>query len=407
MQNRYAGDVGDFMKLGLLRHLAAPPAAGGAGLSVGLNWYLTPDEGHNADGKHIAYLLARTASHRSLEACDGDLMGRLAQVVANGRSVEALEACGALPPGACTHRAMLARALSPGARRRWHCLALDALAGAEVVFADPDNGIRTSVSGSKPEKYALVAELADYAERGQSLIVYQHADRSAGAESQARRRLLELAHGVGQPPVGAIIARRGTCRFFLVTAAESHRVRLASSLTDFAVRWARHVDLLRLDGCSGPEPEHEANDRPSRAPPRAREAAPVSSAAQLSRADLAGSLRAVAPMEFRKAVAFIAAVPAGRWTSYKDVATAAGNERGAQAASEWCRRRGDEIPHVYRVIRSDGFVAEGFRAAGAGIPEDAPMARELLRSEGVGFDTRGRASPGQRFRVDQWPATRA
>lgn len=50
MQNRYTGDIGDFSKLGLLRTLHS------AGLSIGLNWYLTPDETHNSDGRHVGYL---------------------------------------------------------------------------------------------------------------------------------------------------------------------------------------------------------------------------------------------------------------------------------------------------------------------------------------------------------------
>jgi hypothetical protein len=44
MQNRYAGDISDFGKLGLLRQLSK------TGLSVGVNWYLTPDGTHNGDG---------------------------------------------------------------------------------------------------------------------------------------------------------------------------------------------------------------------------------------------------------------------------------------------------------------------------------------------------------------------
>ena len=50
MQNRYSGDLGDFSKLGLLRHLSQ------TGLSIGLNWYLVPDEDHNNDGMHTGYL---------------------------------------------------------------------------------------------------------------------------------------------------------------------------------------------------------------------------------------------------------------------------------------------------------------------------------------------------------------
>lgn len=107
-------------------------------------------------------------------------------------------------------------------------------------------------------------------------------------------------------------------------------------------------------------------------------------------------------LDFQRAISFIAAVPRGRWTSYKDVATTAGNERGAQAIGEWLRRRGHEVPHVHRVIRSSGYVADGFRAGGPGVPSNALAARDLLETEGVRFDVRGRANPDQRFRPNDW-----
>jgi len=50
MQDRYAGDVGDFGKFGMLRCIE------NTGLRVGVNWYLVGDESHNNDGKHIGYL---------------------------------------------------------------------------------------------------------------------------------------------------------------------------------------------------------------------------------------------------------------------------------------------------------------------------------------------------------------
>lgn len=49
MKNQYFGDVGDYGKYGLLRHLA------NNGIKIAVNWYLTPDDGSN-DGKHITYL---------------------------------------------------------------------------------------------------------------------------------------------------------------------------------------------------------------------------------------------------------------------------------------------------------------------------------------------------------------
>jgi hypothetical protein len=117
------------------------------------------------------------------------------------------------------------------------------LTGAGIVFADPDNGIRLAAAGPKLHKYALGSELADYSARGQSLVVYHHADRSAPAQIQAARRLEELARYVGQAPVAAVISRRGSCRFFLVTVADSQIGRLRSALESFARRWHPHVDL--------------------------------------------------------------------------------------------------------------------------------------------------------------------
>lgn len=246
MQNRYAGDVGDFMKLGLLRHLAARPSDGGTGLTIGLNWYLGPDEGHNADGKHISYLHPRSRHHSALCACDPGLMSCLPRALVHDRSVHALEECGALPTNSPTHAEMLDPAAGAAGRRQWHRRALEALAGADVAFVDPDNGIRTAVHGSKLHKFALIDELADYAARDQSLVAYHHADRSADIRTQARRRLHELATGVAQDPIGAIIARRGTCRFFLITVADKHHDRLAASLPHYENRWAPHAELITL-----------------------------------------------------------------------------------------------------------------------------------------------------------------
>lgn len=108
------------------------------------------------------------------------------------------------------------------------------------------------------------------------------------------------------------------------------------------------------------------------------------------------------PLDLVRARAFLAAVPPGRWTSFKDVAAAGGNERAPQAIGGWVRRRGHLLPNVHRVLTIKGEIPEGWRPAGPGVPRDDKGVRDLLKKEGVAFDAQRRASPGQRFHVEDW-----
>jgi alkylated DNA nucleotide flippase Atl1 len=112
----------------------------------------------------------------------------------------------------------------------------------------------------------------------------------------------------------------------------------------------------------------------------------------------------VTSIDFRRAAAFIAAVPEGRWTTYGDAAKAGGvpAQDGGLAIGDWLRREGDTLPHVYRVLTVKGYVADGFRPAGPGVPADEERVRDVLRTEGVTIDARGRASTHQRFHFEDW-----
>jgi hypothetical protein len=126
-----------------------------------------------------------------------------------------------------------ARSARQATRPSWLQRALSATVGCELIFADPDNGIRATAHlvqeyRTKAVKYAYLDELAASAERGQSLVVYHHADRTATVDEQARRRLADIAREVPIRPVAAIRASRGTTRLFLVAATASQ----AGYLTD-------------------------------------------------------------------------------------------------------------------------------------------------------------------------------
>jgi len=242
MQDRQAGDVGDFLKFGLLRSLVA----GDPALRLGVNWYRTPDESATADTRHVSYLNPANRQHQSLHECDPDLMERLQVMVAQKRSLEALEASGVLPAGSIAYRAELPYGLSDEARRAWHAAALDALRGADVVFVDPDNGVCTRTADSSASKFAFLDELADYAGRDQSLVVYQHADRTRWGFVDARvpRLLTELAAGTGLDPVGAVVGHRGSTRAFAIVATRDHCDVLAARLSSHARRWSSHTTLV-------------------------------------------------------------------------------------------------------------------------------------------------------------------
>ena len=153
MQDRYTGDIGDYGKLGMLRCLAA------AGLRVGVNWYRTPDEDHNEDGKFIQYVQA--SGQTSYRPYDPPLWDALAQIVNSGqRRVESLETPDILD-AVFYNEPLDFRKVSflerEGKRADWHRRALAALNGCELVFVDPDNGLMGAIGPAKQKSQQICA----------------------------------------------------------------------------------------------------------------------------------------------------------------------------------------------------------------------------------------------------------
>ena len=154
MQDRYTGDIGDYGKLGMLRCLAT------TGLRVGVNWYRTPDEDHNEDGRFTQY--AYDSSYRD---CDPQLWASLAQILdANQRRVESLETPDILDAVFFNERLDFSNIFYRERARicaDWHRQALAALNGCEIVFVDPDNGLMVPSAwrSKKSNKYVLPEEL--------------------------------------------------------------------------------------------------------------------------------------------------------------------------------------------------------------------------------------------------------
>ena len=173
MQNRYVGDIGDYLKLGILRALSP-------GYRLGVAWWLFPDEFHNGDGRHIGYL-NRPEKWRHF---DPDLFDILVGVVSSGqRNVRALEASDILPGAIFADEVIPSDGLLAQrrqARHEWFVRMKDSLTGTDLSFVDPDNGIEPagySHGSAKAGKSVLLSELRELARPGRCLIVYHHHSR--------------------------------------------------------------------------------------------------------------------------------------------------------------------------------------------------------------------------------------
>ncbi len=256
------GDVGDFLKLGLLRWLVAP-SFDAPPMRLGIVWYRVPDESHNADGKHVKYLDPMSKAGAALRPLDPELYDGLASIVASGERtverlelVDELEEAGVLPIDVRTFNEELSfagldtKAERAAFRADWSERAREELATCSLVFVDPDNGLRRSdhakpSSQRKAVKHAYLDELAPFIERGQSIVAYHHADRSDKVRQQARRRMADAAEELGVEPLAAVRAARGSTRLFLVlpvAADRAHLERRLAALTESP--WGEELDVI-------------------------------------------------------------------------------------------------------------------------------------------------------------------
>src|SRR6266513_3351390 len=169
MQDRYVGDVGDFGKYALLRRLGGLPED--VPIRLGVVWCLFPDETHNADGRHLAYL--NTPEFQSL---DNVLIAALRTIIETGqRRVSSVLSSGILPAGtiSCHEPVSPARPCSQRdrllCRSAWFARCSELTGNCDLVFFDPDNGLEVgSVPKHHPKagKYIFWDELVPFWDRG-------------------------------------------------------------------------------------------------------------------------------------------------------------------------------------------------------------------------------------------------
>lgn len=177
MQDRYTGDIGDYGKYGLLRFIHKE-----TGLRLGVNWYLVDpeevDENDSSDGKKVEYLDKEANS-----IYDKDLFSELKDIVKNNRTVSEIAKRNILYSGTIfyekliSYRNMQGTEIRKEAREKWFDDSLNVFKSCDVIFLDPDNGIRppkTKEYRKKGVKYVIEDEVRKYYSLEKSLIIYNH-----------------------------------------------------------------------------------------------------------------------------------------------------------------------------------------------------------------------------------------
>jgi len=68
----------------------------------------------------------------------------------------------------------------------------------------------------------------------------------------------------------------------------------------------------------------------------------------------------------------------------------------------WLASTGDGVPNVYRVLKQEGYMGDGWKTSNPAFPADADGVRQRLEEEGVHFNADGRADREQLWEVKDW-----
>lgn len=235
MQDRYVGDIGDFVKLGILRALGSCSAPG-------VIWWKFPDEAHNRDGRHVGYL-ERPELWRHF---DDHLFDQLSAIVrVDDRNLAALEGSGVLPDAVFVSAEVPTNG-TPAERRlaraNWFKAAKEAVDACDLVFVDPDNGLETagfSPGAKAAGKSVSLQELRALARPGRTLIVYHHQTRRRGGHEAELRYWGQRLRDAGFTSVDALRAPRYSVWAFFILDAPPELRELASQLAD---RWGKNLE---------------------------------------------------------------------------------------------------------------------------------------------------------------------
>ena len=170
MKDQYTGDINDYRKYGLLRVLQEV-----TGLRLGINWLKTPDD-VRTDGEFRTYL----NQPQKFKKYDPLLFDQLQSSIKTkrDRKIENI-----IKTGILGDALSFVSIVPDGVNGRQEHLqsGMEYLHNADIIFFDPDNGVEVKsvpYGRKNSSKYIYLNELAEYYQRGHSLLIYQHFPRA-------------------------------------------------------------------------------------------------------------------------------------------------------------------------------------------------------------------------------------
>jgi hypothetical protein len=191
VRHNFVNDIGDYAKYALLRAICASSTIP---MRLGVIWYLTDHAEDNGDGRKRAHLY-----QDGWENLDPELLAAMrrienAQQHQGELNLSIIEASGILPIDTAYFSEPIPRVQGNAQQRvaqrvAWFGRARKTVAGADLVFLDPDNGLQVRsapLTSPLASKYATVAEIASLLDGGAGVVLYQHGSRAPWLEQRNR-----------------------------------------------------------------------------------------------------------------------------------------------------------------------------------------------------------------------------
>jgi len=228
MRNRHVGNIGDFGKLALLRHLMESRR-------LAVCWYLTTGDGENKHHETYCEYLKRSGEFHHLAP---EIFDALRNIINTGftdsRDVAALETRGLLD-GALFHREEVPTL--DALCQKWSEELIITVCRADLVFLDPDNGIQ----GTRLTPKQSGSEIAALRRDDRALVIFQ---RHSGRRSEPKF-LADRLRSLGCRRIEFLHFRLASPRFYVIA---DHDAETSKRTAEFAGKVGKlGQDLPLLD----------------------------------------------------------------------------------------------------------------------------------------------------------------